>query len=86
MTAPIPSPYQFDATKVVVFMEVNPLSDTFVQVKLNPTCYQEVLAVIERHMKHNSRGEFLVKTEDRYVYKFPDIKDIYDEENPDKEK
>ncbi len=85
MAAPVPSPYmnRLDATKVVVFMETSPNSDTFTQVTFSWKCYREVLDVLEKHMTHKKNGQFLVTTNDAHIYKFPEIKETNEPKDPD---
>lgn len=80
---PVPSPYEnvLNTTKVVVFMEVQPQSDLFIQIKINEECYKEVLSVIEKYMKHDGAGRFTVHTNDNHVYKFPEIIEFDDNQN-----
>ncbi len=80
---PVPSPYEgmLNTTKVVAFMEVEPQSDLFAQIRINEECYKEVLAVIEKYMKHDRHGRFLVQTNEKHIYKFPEIIEFDDNQN-----
>lgn len=77
----IPSPLsQFEGLKVVVFAEAEALSDRFEQIMFSPENFKKMTAAVESLMKPHPEGGFILVTNPDETYNFPNIKDIYTEE------
>jgi hypothetical protein len=74
----IPTPYQFNTVKVVVFVELEPLSDKYQQICLTEEQIKEVMNTI--HDQHSNSEEFELTLNDKHQYTFANIKDAYTQE------
>lgn len=81
----IKSPFDEPTIKLVIFMEVESLSDRFEQVMVTKESYKRILDAVEKEMKHEGE-DFIVPTDDSHSSHFKDIKESYTQEEIDEEK
>ena len=73
----IESPFNENNIKVIIFMEIAPLSDDFEQIMFTRESYKRILDAIEKEQMPVEKGVFEVITNDDHKYTFKDIKDTY---------
>lgn len=65
-------------TKVVIFLEKEPLTDKFEQLVLTKDQMASTLKHIESFLPYRSDGGFITETENTQSYTFPNIRPYYE--------
>ena len=73
-----PSPLsQFDELKIVVFFELEPLTDDFEQMMLTKEQYKKLLDCLEEMLPPNGRGGRVITTDEDEAHNFANIRTFY---------
>lgn len=72
----IPTPFEFNTSKLVILLENEPLSDNFEQLMLTHDQVLKVLDLLESFMPHEGKS-FKVSTNSDFKIKIKDIPDSY---------